>query len=625
MKAAMLALLATGMALAAQAAEPAPDPTWTPAERWAWEQLRDGKIADFHAKCGSLDPKQHDLPAWRHECRRLRADFVESLLIPKAPATMPSRYRVRLVGAYVTGQLDLRGTQVGAEFWFSGGVLDGAFEFDRARFERMIYFDGSTVIGRMRGHGTEAKGIVLLRDVRIKGELALRGSRLDQNLELDGSTVEGDADLSAIRFGENVFIREGVTIEGNLSLLSSKIATDLDLRNGTFKQGVDLDASTVQGGAYLRGAKVKGLVSMVTTSILHQLEFDGAQIDGRLSLAAMALGGHLYLQAGVQLMGDLSLLSANIGGRLVMTDSRFHGRIDADEAKVAASVFLTNSWFAQPPNFTFAQVGGNFDASNATLPGMDLSGARIAQELSLGTAKKPAPIWAPDAMLTLRAASVGAFQDHLSKDRDAWPKRLDLYGFSYARLGGFEGDGHDLLTRPVAWYVDWLGRHQVFTRQPYQQLASTFKAAGDPDTSGDILYAARERERGLALKTCREELRDCPKAAGLGLLMVTTGYGLGERYFRVLYWIAGVTLLGVVVLRRSAAARGKGVAWCFGASLDHLLPIVELNKEFGSFFDDPERQRLRGWQLAYFALHSLAGYVLGSFVVAGLAGLTQAP
>jgi hypothetical protein len=60
------------------------------------------------------------------------------------------------------------------------------------------------------------------------------------------------------------------------------------------------------------------------------------------------------------------------------------------------------------------------------------------------------------------------------------------------------------------------------------------------------------------------------------------------------------------------------------ASLNRLLPLFILNKEFSDFFNDPERQRLTGRQLAYFAFHAMVGYVLGSFVIAGLAALTQA-
>ncbi len=93
--------------------------------------------------------------------------------------------------------------------------------------------------------------------------------------------------------------------------------------------------------------------------------------------------------------------------------------------------------------------------------------------------------------------------------------------------------------------------------------------------------------------------------------------------FLVLYWVLMFAPIGMFVLAFSPAARAKGVPWMFGASLDHLLPIVELNKEFADFFDDPKRERLNGLQLSYFAFHALVGFLLGSFVVAALAGLTQ--
>jgi hypothetical protein len=54
-----------------------------------------------------------------------------------------------------------------------------------------------------------------------------------------------------------------------------------------------------------------------------------------------------------------------------------------------------------------------------------------------------------------------------------------------------------------------------------------------------------------------------------------------------------------------------------------LLPIVELNPEFKDFFNDPERQRLRGWQLAVFAVIGVLGWVLSLYLVAALTGLTQ--
>ena len=47
--------------------------------------------------------------------------------------------------------------------------------------------------------------------------------------------------------------------------------------------------------------------------------------------------------------------------------------------------------------------------------------------------------------------------------------------------------------------------------------------------------------------------------------------------------------------------------------------MVELNKAHAEFVD----KQLAGWRQDYFYVHRTIGYVLGSFVVAGLAGLTQ--
>lgn len=66
----------------------------------------------------------------------------------------------------------------------------------------------------------------------------------------------------------------------------------------------------------------------------------------------------------------------------------------------------------------------------------------------------------------------------------------------------------------------------------------------------------------------------------------------------------------------------------FFASLDQLLPIVTLDKAHDILiFGDPSASPPMNPQpygiLVYFYAHKIAGWVLGSFLVAGLAGLTQ--
>jgi hypothetical protein len=53
----------------------------------------------------------------------------------------------------------------------------------------------------------------------------------------------------------------------------------------------------------------------------------------------------------------------------------------------------------------------------------------------------------------------------------------------------------------------------------------------------------------------------------------------------------------------------------FMYSLSHLLPVLQLTK--------PESETLTSHVQLYFIFHEILGYVLASFVAAGMAGLTQ--
>jgi hypothetical protein len=296
--------------------------------------------------------------------------------------------------------------------------------------------------------------------------------------------------------------------------------------------------------------------------------------------------------------------------------------------------------------FHGANIGGTFDLTNAKLSdfsdldldcsGLDLTGADLDLDCSGldltgavigGTLLLASPQWSKDAQLILRNTHVSILQDVGGGDHglrpSTWPSRYDLQGFVYDRVKS------EMFLRPSEQYVSWLDRNAPFTTQPYQQLAAVFRAADDSNRADDVLYAARDHEM-------RENWRkgncsfygvggECWNAVGLFLLKWSIGYGLGLGYFKALFWVAFFTGIGAAILwYKSEKAKKNGRWWCIWASLDHLLPIVEINKEFSEFFDRSKEKWLKGWLFAYFAIQSLIGYVLASFVVAGLAGLTQA-
>ncbi len=176
-----------------------------------------------------------------------------------------------------------------------------------------------------------------------------------------------------------------------------------------------------------------------------------------------------------------------------------------------------------------------------------------------------------------------------------------------------------MASRKAQWFIDWLAKDESFSPQPYQQLADVLRAAGQTTKANAVLYAGRERERGEAPRRTRLVMT---------LLMVTIGYGLGGRYFLALLWVAGFVLSGFAILSVAPwladIPQSKDIFWILACSLDLLLPIVELNKEHSEFvMETLGSAPATAWVKYYFYVHKIIGWVLGSFLIAGLAGLTQ--
>jgi hypothetical protein len=48
--------------------------------------------------------------------------------------------------------------------------------------------------------------------------------------------------------------------------------------------------------------------------------------------------------------------------------------------------------------------------------------------------------------------------------------------------------------------------------------------------------------------------------------------------------------------------------------------VIEINKEFTEFFDDPKRERLTAWQTFIFSAMGIVGWALGAIVVVAISG-----
>ena len=99
--------------------------------------------------------------------------------------------------------------------------------------------------------------------------------------------------------------------------------------------------------------------------------------------------------------------------------------------------------------------------------------------------------------------------------------------------------------------------------------------------------------------------------------------------FWALYWALGFSAVGALFLRfwanQGITAEGHGLIWCIGASVNRLLPVVTLKKEFAEFFDNPALNKFTPLQDFSFTILGVLGWLLGVIVVAAIAAITHGP
>ena len=305
-------------------------------------------------------------------------------------------------------------------------------------------------------------------------------------------------------------------------------------------------------------------VDLINAKIGYQLNMAGSKFCGKLSMAGLQVGSELIMNDGAQFKKEMALVSAKIEGQLDMCDSKFYDRLDMDCLKVGTHLFMYNAEFKKPIHLYYAEIGVNLFLHGSTLNSLDLTGASIIGDFQLGLEESFSK-WKDGAKLTLRNTEVGALQDH----EDACPDDVELVGFTYSRLGGFEaGDRYSMAGREVKWMINWLEKQKPYSPQPYQQLAKILTEAGHKPKANDVLYAGKKRE----LKESNEILNQIK----LFFLDLFVGYGYRTHY--LLYWVGILTTIGVIFLDLSGQGIKHDMPYGIAYSLDMLLPIIKLRK-----------------------------------------------
>ena len=483
---------------------------------------------------------------------------------------------VRLTGSKITGKLDMQGIQIARPLHMSQGEF-AQVDLQVAHVQGLLALDGAKITGPLNMLGAQVDGILEAAGSQLT-EVNLSFARIGGELRLDGSKLARRLDMQGIRVGG-----------------------DLNMNNdGEFAE-IDLTAAQVHGVFSFWGSKVAGPLNMF-----------GIQLDGALEANESEIAAVNLMSANVQervnligskVTGAVSLEGGRVGGDLILRGAKINGQFDCSSSEIVGTAFLgTGAEFIGGVVCHFAKLGELELAAGTFHRTADFAGAQIRGELRLGSSALSPPKWQDGSLLVLRNAKADAIQD----SRDAWPARLDLTGFTYRSLGGANaGEGDPKAARSVKSLKNWLRKQQPYASAPYEQVASVLRSQGRPSDGDEILYASKERERAQA---------DFPRILWLTAMKWFIGYSYHVE--RTLFWIVGFLVTGVAVLRISGEGRRNRMPFGIAYSFDMLLPIIQLREKH-------KKIDLQGWPRYYFYTHKIMGYVLASFLIAGLAGLTK--
>ncbi len=558
---------------------------WTPQERWAWKQICEGREADFNQLYGvTLDPK---VPEGWNDDRKLSQTFLETVLLDedKPFRTEITRKGVRIIGAWFPEPIDLENADLDHDLWLI-----------RSRFDARVNLRGLRTSRSLGLKGVAAFDEVIFRDAEIDGELNLQGAAFNSTLNMDSVYVGQHLRMHEAEFADVI-------------LNSSEIVGIINMNDSRFSRKLQMDKLQVGSSLFMRGAEFDE-VWLAGATIGGQLSMTVSSFAGKTNMEELQVSRSLWMfQAQFR---EVTLDGARIGSDLVMNESKFTGKLSMSSIVVERRLLMARAEFVLPIPLRSTKVESNLTLSGAKLQELDLTQTHIGGELRFG----PRVPSSGESRLILHNSYVDTLEDPL----DAWPKSLELYGFTYSRLGP------SLDVREAEWFLSWLAKDESYSPQPYQQLASVLRAAGHAEKADDILYAGKERER--------TELKKAGAwASWLWSTLKLVLIGHGYRIYYALFWVVGLVVLGACVFsdtRESARERMlDGLAFSF----DMLLPIIRLReKHYRIDFADYERDWrhprffFKGtWRPAryYFYMHQLMGYVLASFLIAGLSGLTK--
>lgn len=450
-------------------------PLWaTDSERFAWDQICRGKIADMSlftstsaqvagqpaaadpteagagpaatgagdgAGCIAIPPPGTPDTVWPDH-RRLSARFIKLITTREPYVFLPAVPSVYIKCAQIEGQLDLFHEHVPQRLVLRDSRIPQGLLLDGAVFASDLILNGSDMLGS----DVLASGLVAANVHLSKGRaglIDLSWARVTGSVVLDGAMIGKRLDPAAPSQRSGLWA-PGLFLGGSLSAIGKADIQEVNV--GTAQTGGDVtfDTSLVRGKVNLNGIRIGGALFMRRGARIAELDLIASRIERGVELSGLLVAPLDDAQpeaapiSASRAQETASEITGSIkAGRMVVGDSSFldsmtvEGGLDLNEAVIKGPLYLDST-----------EVRGRFQASGIQVEGpisvlwgaafraFSLRGANVAGAVQLFGSTFDGPldfrnasigsleladtgsdiIWGPLASLDLRNADIGVLQ-----------------------------------------------------------------------------------------------------------------------------------------------------------------------------------------------------------------------
>ncbi|HEY9159386.1 hypothetical protein [Candidatus Binatus sp.] len=274
------------------------DPPLSEAEERVVRAASDGTEAKCIDLGGGSDPEKAD--TWPAS-RNVRADLIRWLCVDREAREQVDPRGIQILGARITGALDLSFTNVPFSFALFRCRLEQDLDLKWAKMP-LLNLNGSWT-GAIGADGLKLEGSLFLRNgFHAEGGVRLPSATIGGNLDAEGGRFKNSngyaLNADGIKVTGTVFLRNGFSAEGTVRLLGATIGGDLTARGGTFKNSIgnalSADGINVHGNVFLRDKFVaEGEVRLPGAEITGRLEVDDAWLDA-LNLDSAQITGTFF-------------------------------------------------------------------------------------------------------------------------------------------------------------------------------------------------------------------------------------------------------------------------------------------------------------------------------------------